>query len=240
MTALALTANTTPSSKTTPPPSPVLAGPIKCWLLDETSDHTAIKTIAASEILRREAVEAMPALKAAALRSATREEIERIIGQRFELFPQPKRDAGQWAAWWADYIEVLDGLTPFAIEAGMAAWVRSPEAEFMCKPGKLAELAKTAPAQNRWAKAYYRAEQATAPAREPAAVQPKEPTPPQERPSAEEVAKIMAEFHAVMKEKDPHAKYKAKPSRPTPSAPVDERGVSAEMRKLLQQRYAGR
>lgn len=234
MTALALTENTTPSSKTTPPPSPVLSGPIKCWLLDETSDQTAIKTIAASEILRREAEDVMPALKTAALRPATRDEIERIIGQRFELFPQPKRDAGQWAAWWADYVEVLDGLTPFAIEAGMAAWVRSPEAEFMVKPGKLAELAKTAPSQNRWAKAYYRAERATAPIRDfTDPPQPKSPTPATDRPSPEAVAALMAEFHKVMQDKDPIAKMQLK-RKPPPCAKVDETGVSAEMRELWQ------
>jgi hypothetical protein len=208
-------------------------------LIDETSDHKAISTIAASEILRREAEAAMPALRAAALRPATRDEIKRIVGQRFELFPQPKRDDGQWAAWWADYFDALEGLTPFAVEAGMAAWVRSPEAEFMCKPGKLAELAKTTANVNRWAKAHYRAEHATAPARE-AAVQPSEPTRPEDRPTAEEVARVMADLKQKLEERDPWREMKSKAARPTPSAAVDETGVSAEMRVLLQQRYAGR
>lgn len=181
----------------------------------------------------------MPGLRAEALKPATTDQIKAIIGQRFALFPQPARNDGEWAAWWADYIDALEGLTPFAIEAGMAAWVRDPEAEFLCKPGKLADLARTAPNNNRWARAYDRANRATAPLAI-AAVQPKEPTPQSERPSAEEIAAEMAKFHAVMKEKDPHAKYKAKASRPTPSAAVDERGVSAEMRTLLQQRYAER
>lgn len=183
----------------------------------------------------------MPALKAAALRPATRDEIKRIVGQRFELFPQPKRDDGQWAAWWADYFDALEGLTPFAIEAGMAAWVKQPEAEFMCKPGKLVELARTTTGQNRWAKAHYRADMATRPAvpyREPAPE--KVPTPPEERPSAEEVARVMADLNKKLADKDQWAKMKAKAGRPTPCAAVDNTGVSAEMRVLLQQRYAER
>jgi hypothetical protein len=230
---------TPPASKTTTPIGPELTGPIKCWLLDEPSDHTAIATIAKSDILRREAKAVMPALREAALRPATHDQIKQIIGQRFALFPQPQRNVSEAAAWWADYFDALEGLTPFAVEAGMAAWVRSPEAEFMCKPGKLAELARTVPNNNRWARAYSRAERATWEGQIAAAPQPKEPTPPEERPSKEEVAAMMADFHKTMQDKDPFAKLRAKAYRPTPSARVDETGISQEMRAKLAEQRAG-
>ena len=179
-----------------------------------------------------EARQAMPALRAEALRPATHDQIKAVISTRFALFPQPQRNSQEWAAWWADYFDALDGLTPFAVEAGMAAWVRSADAEFMCKPGKLRELATTVPNDNRWAKAHKRAADAT---REP--LPPPEPPKPIDRPPPEEVAAVMADFHKVMADKDPLAKMKSKFQRPSPCARVDETGVSPEMRALLQQRY---
>lgn len=212
----------------------MLSSPLRFWLLDETSDHQAISTIARSEILSREAEAAIPELRKAALRHATEAEIKRVIESRFELFPQPKRTPEQWAFWWAEYIDALNDLTPYQIESGMAAWVRSPEAEFMCKPGKLRELAQAGYSNNKWVKAVRRAEHATAPRGGGSeAKQPTLPTPNEERPSAEEIKALMADFHAVMKEKDPLAKI-AEKRRPPPCARVDETGVSAEMRALLE------
>jgi hypothetical protein len=193
----------------------------------------AIDTIRKSEILTTEARQAMPALREAALRPATHDQIKSIIGQRFELFPQSQRSADQWAAWWADYFDALDGLTPFAVEAGMAAWVRSADAEFMCKPGKLRELATTVPNDNRWAKAHYRAQKATAEpvkAEEPVRVSGPNPT-------REEIAEVMASFKMTMEAKDPILKMRSRFERPSPCARVDNTGVSPEMRALLQQRY---
>lgn len=222
---------TPPDKPTTKPHGPALIGPLKCWLLDERSDEVAIRTIRASDILTRQAREAMPAIRAEAMRPATVDEIKAIVGSRFVLFPQPSRKDGEWSAWWADYIDALAGLTPFAVEAGMAAWVRSPEAEFMCKPGNLRELALKAPNENRWAKALYRAEAATRERRPP------EPVKAIDRPSPEEVAAVMTEFHRVMQAKDPLAKIRTKGQRPTPCAMVDETGVSEEARAMLAERF---
>jgi len=175
----------------------------------------------------------MPALKAEALRPATHDQIKAVISTRFALFPQPQRNAQEWAAWWADYFDALDGLTPFAVEAGMGAWVRSADAEFMCKPGKLRELATTVPSDNRWAKAHYRAQKATA-----EAVKPEEPARVSgPNPTREEIADVMASFKMTMEAKDPLLKMRSKFERPSPCARVDNTGVSAEMRALLQQRY---
>lgn len=229
MTALTVTP---PSNPTTQPLSPALSGPIKCWLLDEPSDRVAIETIRRSPILKAEAASVVMDLAKAARQPATRKEIEAIIGQRFELFPQPKRDDGQWAAWWADYLDALEGLTPAAVEAGMAAWVRSPDAEFMCKPGKLRELATTVPNTNRWHRAHKRALEAT---HEPLPAP--QPVTANDRPSREDIAEVMADFQKTMEAKDPLLKMRSKFMRPTPCARVDNTGISDEMRAHLQKRY---
>ena len=223
-----------PDSTTSAPHGLVLTGPLKCWLLDERSDAAAIETIRKSPILQEQGKAILRDLVDESRKTATLDQIKSIVGQRFALFHQPHRSEAEWTAWWADYLDALSDLTPFAIEAGMAAWVRSPEAEWMCKPGKLRELAKTVPNGNRWAKAAHRVLKALpSPEDEKPA-----PIPDSERPSPEQVAEAMAEFKRVMAEKDPLAKIKAKASRPTPSASVDETGVSEEMRQLLSRNAA--
>lgn len=210
-----------------------LSGPLSSWLLTERSDAVAVETIRQSPILAAEAREALPALREAALTAATEAQIRAIVGQRFALFPQPERSDGEWAAWWSSYFDALSGLTPFAVEAGMAAWVRSPEAEFMCKPGKLRELAMTVPNDNRWAKAHHRAERASYVA---PVMLPPEPETREDRPTREEVEALLAPVIAKLSDMDPIAKMQAK-RRPSPQGRVDERGVTAEMRALLAQRY---
>lgn len=207
-----------------------LTGPLKCWLLDEPSDAKAIEVLSKSPILLREADEVAMSIRREAMRPASVDQIKSIIGSRFALFPQPERSDGEWDAWWADYIASLDDIPPASIEAGMAAWVRSIDAEFMPKPGKLRELAKATPATSKWTRALDRIRQAT-PKAEPAALPPPVPC---ERPSREEMAAQMEEFLAIMKDKDPFAKARAKAARPTPSARLQEgSAMSAEMAALL-------
>lgn len=227
----AQTPATLPVSTTTPPPPLVLTGPLKCWLLDERSDEIAVQTIRKSPILAEQAKAQMPALRSEARRPATKEEVEGIISQRFPLFPQPARNLLEWAAWWADYHDALEGLTRFAIEAGMAAWVKSPEAEFMVRPGKLAELARTTAHVNPWVRAYRIAEKATA-------EEPKPLPAPSERPSAEEIRRLTAGVIEHLKSKDPFAKMRTKYTRPTPCASVDGAGISEEARALLAKQQA--
>lgn len=202
---------------------------MKSWLLDEPSDARAIDVIRASDLLRTEATQVMISLLDEARRPATADQVRSTIGQRFALFPQPHRTDGEWAAWWADYIDALAGLTPSAVEAGMAAWVRDPEAEFLCKPGRLRELAEQTPHLNRWARAHDRARRATF---EPPAPLP--PPPERERPPKEEMARMLAQFHEAMKAKDPTPKRK--PARPSPSAWMAEGSfMSEEMKARLQE-----
>lgn len=185
--------------------------------------------IAKSEILRSEALSLLPAMRAEARRPATADQIKTTISTRFALFPQPQRNDAEWAAWWADYIDALEGLPASAVEAGMAAWVRSPDAEWMCKPGKLRELAATVPNSNRWARAH---RIATAACVELPPETDKAKTPERDRLDAEAVKALMADFHAQMKAKAPPPVSLTR-SIPSPCAPVDETGVSEEMRALL-------
>lgn len=214
-----------------------MSRPLSCWLLDETSDAKAIEVIAKSDILRSEATMAMPALRAAAQRPATPDEIRTIIGSRFPTYPQAKRTEGEAAAFWADYFDALDGLTPAMIEAGMAAHVRDPKSEFLPKPGRLAELAKTVPWAGRFNRAYNRARAAVVASQKAA-----EPKPVvEERPSPEEVKAMVAETLKALAE-TPTAKAAAarkQAMKPTPSAPLPAGShMSAEMRAKLEARKA--
>ncbi len=213
----------------------MLSRALSCWLLDETSDAKAIEVIAKSDILRSEATMAMPALRAAAQRPATPDEIRTIIGSRFPTYPQAKRTEGEAAAFWADYFDALDGLPPAMIEAGMAAHVRDPKSEFLPKPGRLAELAKAVPWAGRFNRAYNRARSAVVASQKAA-----EPKPVvEERPSPEEVKAMVAETLKALAE-TPTAKAAAarkKAARPTPSAPLPAgSAMSAEMRAMLEAR----
>lgn len=226
--------NSLPATRTTLQAGPDLTGPLRSWLLDETFDHKAIEVISKSPILRDEARAVIPQLRAAALAPATPEQIKATISTRFALFPQPQRNDAEWSAWWADYVDALSGMSAPAIEAGMAAWVKHPDAEFMCKPGKLLELAKTAPSTNKWVRAHRIAVAATI---EPIKDFEKAPTPQQERQTAEEVALLMADFHAKMKAKAPPPVSHTRSIAP-PCAKVDDTGVSEEMRALLERQRA--
>lgn len=215
----------------------MLSRALSCWLLDETSDAKAIEVIAKSDILRSEATMAMPALRAAAQRPATPDEIRTIIGSRFPTYPQAKRTEGEAAAFWADYFDALDGLTPAMIEAGMATHVRDPKSEFLPKPGRLAELAKAVPWAGRFNRAYNRARAAVVASQKAA-----EPKPVvEERPSPEEVKAMVAETLKALAE-TPTAKAAAarkQAMKPTPSAPLPAGShMSAEMRAKLEARKA--
>lgn len=206
-----------------------MSKPLACWLLDEPSDHKAVEVIRASALLADEARRAIPALRAAALAPATTEQITATISQRFVLFPQPQRNAQEWASWWADYFDALSDLSAPAVEAGMAAWVKSPEAEWMCKPGKLRELAQKTPNDNRWAKAHRRAVAATI---EP--IRDMDPeTPAAAKLDAATVAGMLKDFHKEMAAKAPPPVSRTR-LIPTPSAQVDHTGMSAEMRAHLE------
>lgn len=176
---------------------------------------------------------AMPALRQAALRKATHAEIRDIIGTRFATFPQPERDAGETAAFWADYYGALEGLTAAQIEGGMKAWVADPASEFLPKPGKLADLGRKSDQPGRWTRAYNRARAAVEMAKA-GDVQVAEPSEP--KPSPEEVKAMLAETLDALTAKDRlHESAKQARRKPTPSAPLPAGShMSAEMRAKLE------
>lgn len=167
-------------------------------------------------------------------RPATHDEIKSIIGSRFATFPQPQRDEGEAAAFFADYFDALDGLSASMIEAGMAAHVKDPDAEFLPKPGRLAHLARTEPATGRWSRAHSRARLAV----ERSRALPSPMAAPASRPSKQEMSAMMADFHSRMAAKAPVVR--TAPRRPTPSARVDGRGISDDARRNLRERFGYR
>lgn len=191
--------------------------------------------IAKSDILRGEAAMALRALRMAALRPASTDEIKEIIGSRFATYPQPKRTEGEAAAFWADYFDALEGMTPAQVEAGMAAHVRDAKSEFLPKPGRLADLARSTPTVGRFTRAYNRARAAVV--KHQQAVAPKALPGPKHSP--EEVKAMVAETLQALSE-TPTAKLMAarKAAMPrTPSAPLPPGShMSAEMRARLETR----
>ena len=189
-----------------------------------------MKVISQSPVLTAEAERVMPALRTEALRPATQDEIRRIIGARFATFPQAKRTEGEAAMWWADYFDALESCTAAQIEAGMAAWVRDPRSEFLPKPGKLAELARTTDSAGKWTRAFYRAKRAVEAVRGQAAL----PKPEGPKLDPVEVKRLADETAARLAMMAPKPREIVR--RDPPCAPVDETGVSDAMKAILQAR----
>ena len=216
---------------------PALSGPLRSWLLEETSDAKAIEVISRSDLLRSQASMMMPVLRAEALRPATPDEIMMIVKSREQIFGDLRsaRTEVEWTAFWSDYFEALNGLTAASIEAGMVAYIALPDSEWAPKPGKLAHLAKTTPTQGRFTRAYNRARAAVVASQK--AEEPKRA--PEPKPSPEAVKAMLAETLKALAE-TPLAKAAAarkKALRPTPSAPLPAGStMSAEMRSMLEAR----
>lgn len=221
-----LTLSDLPEKRITPVLSPHLAALLEA---EPSAAPNAIADIASYMALREEAKAVLPVLKAAALQKAGRRGVSEVIGRRFALFPQPDRSDGEWAAWWEDYYETLGDVPWAALEAAMAAYVADPSSEFMPKPGKLLELARTTP--NKAVRAYDRASKAVAYHQQAAAL-----PPPSERrlPTDEERAQVMnmlGHYKRTMAQRDLDAPKP--PPLPSIAGKADERGITPAMRDLL-------
>lgn len=196
-------------------------------LLEELpSFDEAVERIAESPVLLSEVCLKLPALRVAATAPASEADVMDIIGRRFALYPQPERSDAEWSAWWADYFEVLHGVPIAALEGGMGAWVKSPQSEFLPKPGKLRELALQTP--NRAAQRYVRAKASMR-------------TPPEDRgemipEGAERVKEMLAEFHRQQELRTTKVKT---PSLFRSQGEVDASGLTAEMRALIARQSQG-
>lgn len=216
-------------------------------LIEEAGSADAIEAIARSAVLVSEAARALPALQRAATEPAGYEGVKRVVGRRFALFRQPERSEGEWAEFWADYVDTVGHLPEGVIEAAMAAWVRQPDAEWLPKPGKLLELAKTTP--NRMIRAYERAKAAMdfkvtsssarlTPGQVAEMIRPIGQSAPRVEPTQAEkdhVRRMCRQFIAQDDERRAAAAAKAKGSAPIPdtTGPADEKGLTPQMRQLL-------
>lgn len=170
----------------------------------------------------------LPALRQVAEAKAGEDGVRRVIAKRFETYPQPQRSDEGWAAWWADYFDVLADLSLASLEAGMRAYVALSDSEFMPKPGKLRELAFSAPC--RALQRLHRATIAIQMAEQPAPVTPA----PLSEADRAAIAKIADDFKA----KSLSDATKLKPALPSIAGAVDEGGITSEMRELIARRQA--
>lgn len=222
-----LTPATPPARKITPALSPDLRQQLEA----EANEDEAIKTIAGNLALREEARAVLPVLRAAATQKAGPEGVGEVIGKRLVLYPQPARSDAEWAAWWADYVDILSDVPWQALEAAMLTWVKDPKSEFMPKPGQLHALAMASefPA----AKTFNRAAKAMAVVKAEEA----RSKPP---PSPEQVAAVksmLSGFQAKMAEKD---LSKISPPMPSTAGKPDQGGLTPAMRALMARQKEGR
>lgn len=188
-------------------------------LLDSTgSPEAAVTAIAADPALVAELRAALPALRAVASAPAGTEGVKAVIGRRTALYPPTYRDEAEAAAWWLDYYDVLADLSLASLEAGMRAYVAQPDSEFMPKPGRLRELAFSAPCRSltRVHRATLAIRRAETPAEDP-----------KPRADPAEVKALMEEFTAKT---SAGAKI---PALPSIAGKVDEGGITSEMRALI-------
>jgi hypothetical protein len=216
--------------------SPVLSADLKRLLDSEQNDNFVASMIAGRAELRTEACNMVPVLKAAALQKAGDEGVREVVGRRFALYPQPARSDEEWAAWWADYLDTLGGVPWAALEAAMAAYVADPASEFMPKPGKLLDLAKSTP--NTAVKRYDRARKVAVISGQqlPALVHQEERAEPTEAEKAS-VKRMLGEFQQKVSERASMAEA-LKPAMPSTAGKPDERGITQAMRDLIARRNA--
>lgn len=197
-------------------------------LLDsDGSPDAAAREIGSYMALREECRAALPALKAVAQHKAGEEGVRAVIGKRFALYPQPERSEGEWAAWWADYADVLADLPLASLEAGMRAWVARPGSQFLPKPGELHELAFRTPSKT--LRRYQRAKRAMdlLDNPEPVALAAPEGV---HVDDAAAVKKMLAEYQqATITEK-------RIPDLPSIAGKADEGGITPQMRAILARR----
>lgn len=63
----------------------------------------------------------------------------------FATYPQTQREEAEWADWWHGYAITCGHLPTAALQGAMKAWAKRPDAEFLPKPGLLADLARQTP-----------------------------------------------------------------------------------------------
>ena len=200
-------------------------------LLDSAaSPDQAAREIAGYMALREEARAALPALRAVAEHKAGEDGVRAVLGRRFALYPQPERDDGEWAAWWADYFDALGDVPLACLEAAMREWINRPTSQFLPKPGELRDLAFRTPSRS--LQRYQRAKRAIQ-------LYDNRDTPPQIAPPeglavdhAAAVKKMLSEYQAAYAARQPVARH----ATPSTAGKPDAGGLTAEMRALMARR----
>ncbi len=103
----------------------------------DPTDRLARLDGAELQLLRHEA----PALIAEAKRTATAEDIERVLTPLVAVFGVS--DAAQTRVFWRAYHQVLSSLHPEALERAAAKWLET--GKFFPKPAELRDIARTLP-----------------------------------------------------------------------------------------------
>jgi hypothetical protein len=216
---------------------PELSPGLGSLLAVEPSNERAVREIASNPRLLAEARQALPQLQAAAKAQAGTDGVYRVVFNRIPNFPQPDRSEEEWAAWWGGYFTACAELPESALEAGMAEWLKAAN-HFMPAPGELRQLALTTP--NRAARAAERARAAIEyqPPKthdhNPVTITPRilrdEPTAAEKQ----RIREMAAAFSAAVEARKPPPidAFKCK-------AKVDEMGITAEMRALMERRAEG-
>jgi hypothetical protein len=201
---------------------PQLSEELSALLDNDGSPEAAAQEVARWPHLVAQARDALPALRDVATHKAGEEGVSAVLGKRFVLYPQPQRSDAEWAAWWSEYFALLSDLPLASLEAGMRAWVASPDSEFLPKPGKLRELAQITPCLS--LRRYHRAKRALALVEAEQAK--RDPADPQA------VRRMLDEFRAgtLKREDSPRG---AAPMPDIGGVP-DETGVTPQMRALLE------
>lgn len=108
-------------------------------LLSEGASLAVVDEITAQPGLHAEA-KALVAELEAHVAPAGPDAVRRVLTGLFVIYPQPKRDAAEWAAWWNTYMEDLEGFPMFALEQAARDYRRDPASEWFPKPGALVAL----------------------------------------------------------------------------------------------------
>lgn len=129
-------------------------------------------------------------------------------------------------AFWRVYTDALSDLPRIALDRAVKEYQKL--GKFFPKPAEIRELAT--PHANAFRQAAFRTKAALE--------KPEPPMPEAERMAPEVFNAIMSDFVKTMEGKDVIQRTKNRMMRPTPSARVDETGVSEEMRQLLSRNAA--
>ena len=162
-------------------------------MLDHADGPFAAKLVAGNVALRAEAAQLLPELKAAS-EPASRVEILEILVRKAPHYGITSKMAGEWGVFFADYLDALEGLSPYAIEDGFLRWNRGEGhkdirmAGFYPRSGQLYLLAQAA--SHELGKALYRCKLAVGEAKR---IEEREHS----KPTVEERKKIAEDFRRL-------------------------------------------